>query len=154
MPKFGKKKDGFLLFWRVEAEMDLFKWCMKVKSDKRMFLAGLLLLTTSFSAFQSEQYLVIKNFSWTSQTSRLLLPIQPFPDSVNFQKVISTTTNSKSTSSIISASLAQPHWDYNFSHDSEPNINFTNLWSHVKYSFYYMKYQSTQHRKIISLTGP
>ena len=45
---------------RVEAEMDLFKWCMKVKSDKRMFLAGLLLLMTSFSAFQSEQYFVIK----------------------------------------------------------------------------------------------
>jgi hypothetical protein len=150
--KFKKKKLPSCV--RVEAEMGLFKWCMKVKSNKRMFLAGLLLLKTSFSAFQSEEYLVIKNFSTTSQTSHLQLPIQPFPESVNFQKFISTTTNYKSTSSVVSASLAQPHWDYNFSHDSEPNINFTNLWSDVKYSFYYMKYQSTQVRKFISLTGP
>jgi hypothetical protein len=86
--------------------MDLFKWCMKVKSDKRMFLAGLLLLMTSFSAFQSEQYFITKNFSTISQTSHLQLPIQPFPESVNFQKFISTTTNQKSKSSAISASSA------------------------------------------------
>ena len=134
--------------------MDLFRWCMKIKSDKRMFLAGLQLLMAIFTGSKSEQNWVIKIFSRPSQTPRLQLPIQPFLESVNFQKFISTTTNHKSKSSAVSASLPQPHRDYNFLHDSETNINFTNLWSDVKYSFYHMKYQSTQHRKLISLTGP
>jgi len=94
--------------------MDLFKGCMKVKSDKRMFLAGLLLLMAIFTGIKSEQNSVTKNFSRTFHNSRLQLPIQPFPQSENFQKSISTTTNQQSKSFGISVTLPQPHRDYNF----------------------------------------
>ena len=140
--------------------MDLFKWPIKLKSDKRMFLSGLLLLLAIFAGFDSDQNCMIYKIFTNFQSSCLQLPTQPIPESVNFRKSISTTINDQSFNFFLN--LSQGYMDLllnliettNFLSDSKLNGNFTNLWTDVINSLYNMKYQGIQHRTSVCLSVP
>jgi len=79
---FWQKKVVWLHFFEKARDqrgnlgvMDLFKLLMKFRSDKRMFLSGLIILVAIFTKLESDKNCAIKYFSWALRSSRFILNI-------------------------------------------------------------------------------